>query len=71
MKIDVDLIPEKHALQMAKPALSVKLTTNSPESVLRQAPGNKNNHEELANGKPKAGVEATEHLLAAPSRTPS
>ena len=70
METDVDLILGKHALQMVKPALSVESTTTSPESVLRQVPLNKNNNEELPNGKLRAGVEATEHLAAGPNRDP-
>lgn len=70
METDADLTPGKHALQMAKPAISVELTTTSPESVLRQAPPNMNNQGELPNGKLRVGGEATEHLAAGPNQNP-
>ena len=66
----MDLILGRHALQMAKPVLSVELTITSPESALRQAPHNKNNHENLPNFKLRAGVETTEHLMGGPNRDP-
>ena len=52
-----------------KPVVSVELTTTPQDSVLRQAPRNKNNHGKLPNGKLRAGFEATEHLAAGPNRT--
>ena len=70
METDADLTPGKHALQMAKPAISVELTTTSPESVSRQAPPNMNNQGELPNGKLRVGGEATEHLAAGPNQNP-
>ena len=66
----MDLTLGKHALQMAKPALSVELTTTSPESVSRQIPLNKNNHGGLPNGKLRVGGVAIEHLAAGPNQNP-
>ena len=70
VETDVGLTLGKHALQMAKPALSVELTTTFPESVSRQVPLNKNNQGELPNGKLMVGGETTEHLATGPNQNP-